>query len=69
MLSLKTPYLSGADVKELQAALLARGYKVVKADGVFGPITDKAVRAFQSDEKLAVDGIAGPKTLFALGIE
>lgn len=69
MLSLKTPYLSGADVKELQVALLARGYKVVKADGIFGSITDKAVRAFQSDEKLVVDGIAGPKTLFALGIE
>ncbi|MGC4086837.1 MAG: peptidoglycan-binding domain-containing protein [Polyangiaceae bacterium] len=35
-------------------------------DGAFGPLTDKAVRAFQGNNRLAVDGIAGPQTRSAL---
>jgi murein DD-endopeptidase MepM/ murein hydrolase activator NlpD len=46
----------GAAVKYLQTAL------GVKADGVFGPETDKAVKAFQAKHKLKVDGIVGPIT-------
>lgn len=34
----------------------------IKVDGLFGPTTEKAVRAFQEKHKLAVDGIVGPKT-------
>lgn len=34
----------------------------VEADGVWGPITDQAVRAWQKQHKLAADGIAGPVT-------
>ncbi|MCL2014179.1 MAG: peptidoglycan-binding protein [Oscillospiraceae bacterium] len=45
----------------IQAALAARGYNVTP-DGVFGPGTESAVRAFQRDQGLAVDGIAGPVT-------
>ncbi|HWQ59358.1 MAG TPA: peptidoglycan-binding protein [Clostridia bacterium] len=69
LLRLATPYMTGADVKAVQSALLARGYKVFKADGIFGPVTDKAVRVFQADKKLAVDGVVGPKTRAALGIK
>ncbi len=68
LLRLTTPYMAGADVKQVQAALLAKGYKVVNADGIFGPATDKAVRAFLADEKLAVDGVVGPVARAALGI-
>ncbi|MFC5067996.1 peptidoglycan-binding domain-containing protein [Flaviflagellibacter deserti] len=52
----------------LQLALIARGYSVgsAGADGVFGRATISAVKAFQADHGLSVDGIAGPKTLFAL---
>lgn len=39
----------------------------IKADGVFGPDTDKAVRAFQKRYGLVVDGIVGAKTWAALG--
>jgi peptidoglycan hydrolase-like protein with peptidoglycan-binding domain len=37
-------------------------------DGIFGKITEEAVRAFQSENGLKVDGIVGPATLAKLGI-
>ncbi|THD81389.1 peptidoglycan-binding protein [Aliigemmobacter aestuarii] len=55
--------MSGAPVKRLQAKL------GIKADGIFGPGTDKAVRDFQKSAGLAVDGIAGPDTFMAMGLE
>ncbi len=39
------------------------------ADGAFGPATDKAIRAYQTDNGLTVDGVAGPKTRAALYAE
>jgi peptidoglycan hydrolase-like protein with peptidoglycan-binding domain len=38
----------------------------VEADGLMGPLTRKAIRGFQVDSGLDVDGIPGPKTLAAL---
>ena len=54
-------------VKTLQYLLRAHGHNLI-VDGIFGPNTDAAVRAFQQQHGLAVDGIAGPQTLAALGI-
>lgn len=38
----------------------------VASDGVFGPATDEAVRAFQRGAGLAPDGVVGPATMRAL---
>ncbi|WP_433727469.1 peptidoglycan-binding domain-containing protein [Actinoplanes sp. CA-051413] len=35
-------------------------------DGTFGPTTEAAVRAFQREKKVGIDGIAGPRTCQAL---
>jgi peptidoglycan hydrolase-like protein with peptidoglycan-binding domain len=52
---------SGADVKQLQDRLGARGWALV-ADGEFGPATDSVVRQYQAEKGLAVDGVVGPAT-------
>lgn len=52
-------------VKTLQYLLRERGQSV-DVDGIFGPATDAAVRAFQQEKNLAVDGDVGPKTWAAL---
>ena len=52
-------------VKTLQHLLRARGHTVA-VDGIFGPNTAAAVRAFQQQKGLAVDGIVGPNTWSAL---
>jgi len=66
ILMLKRPYLRGKDVKRLQRLL---GFKGVDLDGVFGPATDKAVRAFQEKHRLVVDGKVGNATWSALEAE
>lgn len=52
---------NGGAVKIAQGGLNGKGYPLV-ADGIFGPATDNAVRRFQSDNGLTVDGIVGPAT-------
>jgi lysozyme family protein len=52
-------------VQTLQYLLRARGHTLT-VDGIFGPVTDAAVRAFQQQKSLAVDGIVGPNTWSAL---
>ncbi|WP_425490377.1 spore cortex-lytic enzyme [Heyndrickxia vini] len=52
----------GDDVIELQARLQNIGFYRGKIDGVFGWGTYWALRNFQKDFGLAIDGLAGPKT-------
>lgn len=59
----------GEDVKELKAALLAKGYGgLTLSNGNFYGSTRKVVRQFQQDNGLEVDGIAGRNTYNALGV-
>ena len=58
----------GSDVKDMQSLLIQMGYDLGSwgADGDFGDMTEMAVRDFQQDNGLEVDGIAGEKTFAAL---
>jgi DNA invertase Pin-like site-specific DNA recombinase/peptidoglycan hydrolase-like protein with peptidoglycan-binding domain len=51
-------------VRSIQRVLDRRGYDLGApgVDGRFGPLTAGAVRRFQADYGLAVDGVVGPKT-------
>ena len=52
----------GDDVKDLQEALIELDFKPGDVDGVFGVLTESAVKSFQVWAKLAADGIVGPLT-------
>jgi peptidoglycan hydrolase-like protein with peptidoglycan-binding domain len=54
-------------VRCLESLLVARGYSLTGPDTFFGTSTVKAVKAFQADNGLRVDGIVGPVTRQALG--
>jgi len=56
----------GQDVLTLQHDLIAAGYDPVYLDGQYGPLTARAVRGFQQDNGLVVDGEVGPDTHVAL---
>lgn len=53
-------------VREVQRTLNRIGYHSGPVDGLFGPITDRAVHRFQARHRLGVDGIVGRHTLRAL---
>ena len=49
------------EVKKIQEALVARGYKI-GTDGDFGPGTENAVKQFQQSQGLAVTGVVDKET-------
>lgn len=59
---------SGPDVTTLQQTLKQHGFDPGNIDGRFGRGTEAAVLAFQKSERLLPDGIAGRRTLVALGL-
>lgn len=60
MLRYVQPMMRGQDVLEVQKKTHAI------QDGIFGPMTEQAVKQFQRQKKLTVDGIVGPQTWKAL---
>lgn len=58
--------MSGDDVLSLQQRLLGLGFKVGRADGLFGHRTEQGVRDFQRNIGIPPDGTCGPATLKAL---
>ena len=59
---------TGSEVTQIQTKLKRWGYYNGNIDGVYGSKTVAAVRNFQAKNGLKVDGIAGQKTLQAMGI-
>ena len=57
-----------SEVVEIQTRLKKWGYYSGEIDGIFGTATKKAVISFQKKNGLVADGIAGSKTLAAMGI-
>lgn len=58
----------GNEVTQIQTKLKRWGYYNGSIDGVYGSKTLEAVKSFQRKNGLTVDGIAGEKTLAAMGI-
>ncbi|MFM2063880.1 MAG: hypothetical protein RLZZ507_3551 [Cyanobacteriota bacterium] len=58
---------SGMSVRIMQRLLVSNGYGI-RVDGIFGPLTEAAIKAFQNQRGLFVDGIVGQKTWWELSI-
>src|SRR5262245_44360064 len=57
----------GPAVLAVHRQLAQDGFYSSSIDGRFGPLTDRAVRAFQSSQKLPADCVVAPATWAALG--
>ncbi|MCO1601493.1 MULTISPECIES: spore cortex-lytic enzyme [Desulfosporosinus] len=53
----------GSEVTELQKKLVQLGYTVGTVDGKYGSKTEAAIRRFQKEHGLRVDGLAGTQTI------
>lgn len=58
---------TGPDVRWAQYLLVRRTLSDDQIDGIFGPVTERAVKEFQHSANLVIDGIIGPQTWRALG--
>jgi hypothetical protein len=52
----------GPEVQRWQQFLLGFGLLERGVDGIFGPFTDRATRAYQRRKRIVVDGVVGPIT-------
>jgi hypothetical protein len=55
------PVMSGNDVRTWQAQMARRGFPIT-VDGSYGPASESICRRFQTEIRLAVDGVVGPAT-------
>lgn len=62
----KSPMFYGSDVSTLQHKLNSLGFNAGKEDGYLGEDTIHALKEFQQNLDLSVDGICGPKTIKSL---
>lgn len=63
LLYLHAPMQRGDDVAELQLRLGSLGFDAGRVDGIFGPVTERALTEFQRNAGLTADGIAGTATI------
>lgn len=67
VLRLGVPPMRGEDVRAVQEALVKHGFALA-VDGIYGPLTAQAVRAFQRGNGLSPDSVVGPLTWRTLGL-
>ena len=63
-----TPGLSKSDMRKVEEALQAKGYKVGKIDGMADDDARKAISAFQKDNGLTITGTIDERTADKLGV-
>lgn len=61
-LRLLNPQMHSELIAYLQGVIKLRAHLTIDVDGWFGPQTDAAVRKFQKDQNIKVDGLVGPVT-------
>ena len=66
VISSTTPQMHGDDVAELQTRLVEMGFNCGRVDGIFGPLTESAVKEFQKSVGGKADGACGPQTVMAM---
>ncbi len=66
LLFLRRPFLRGDDVATLQRRLNMLGFHAGREDGILGPQSERALREFQLNAGLAIDGQCGPATIEGL---
>jgi len=66
LLFLRRPFLRGDDVATLQRRLNMLGFHAGREDGIFGPQSERALREFQLNLGLSIDGQCGRATLRGL---
>lgn len=63
LLYVRTPMMRGEDVAALQTRLGSLGFDAGRVDGIFGPETLRALKDFQRNVGLPIDGICGPTSV------
>lgn len=66
LIYLRSPMLRGDDVADLQLRLGAMGFDAGRVDGIFGPQTERALKDFQRNCGLTIDGVGGPDVVSSL---
>jgi N-acetylmuramoyl-L-alanine amidase len=62
----RNPMLRGDDVADLQRRLSVLGFDSGRIDGIFGTETQEALKDFQRNAGLTIDGMCGPRTVVDL---
>ncbi|MFM7491954.1 MAG: N-acetylmuramoyl-L-alanine amidase [Actinomycetota bacterium] len=65
-LKYELPLMRGDDVAALQSRLIDMGFNPGRVDGIYGAITENAVKEFQKSVGVTIDGICGPGTVMSL---
>ena len=65
-LKVDSPPMRGDDVAALQSRLIDMGFNPGRVDGIYGAITESAVKEFQKSVGVTIDGICGPGTVMSL---